>query len=147
MQLSSKGEYGLRALFDLALHYGQGPVQSSDVARRQEIPELYLNQLLIILRKAGLVTSKRGPQGGYSLAHHPAQISLAEALLALEGSTAPAACVDERAAYECRFAERCALRQVWQRVKQAVDAILENTSLEDLCRLQQEIEGRVMYYI
>jgi len=100
-----------------------------------------------MLRKAGLVTSKRGPQGGHSLARPPAQINLAEAVLALEGSTAPTACVDDNTIRKCPIAEQCALRQIWRQVKQATDTILENTTLEDLCRLQQELEGRLMYYI
>ena len=147
MLVSSKGEYGARALIDLALHYGQGPIQTRDIAGRQDIPELYLNQLLITLRKAGLVTSRRGPQGGHALARPPAQINMAEAIIALEGSTAPAACVDERTTDECRLAGRCTLRRVWQQVKQATDAVLQSTTLEDLRRRQKEMEERVMYYI
>lgn len=146
MRVSSRGEYGARALLDLALH-GPGVVQAEDIARRQEIPESYLNQLLIALRKAGLITSKRGPRGGHALARHPSQIDMAEVILALEGSTAPAACVDEETTDECGLAGRCTLRRVWQRVKRATDAILEGTTLEDLRRRQQEMEGRLMYHI
>ena len=147
MRLSSKGEYGLRALFDLALHYGQGPIQAKDIAKRQDIPELYLHQLLITLRRAKLITSRRGPQGGHSLARPPDQINLAEAVLALEGSTAPTPCVEDNSTRKCPVAEQCALRQIWQQVKRATDTILKNTTLEDLCHIQQELGGRIMYYI
>lgn len=147
MKVSSRGEYGLRALIDLGLHYEQGLIQTSDISRRQNIPEPYLNQLLSALRNAGLVRSKRGPRGGHTLARHPSHITMAEAIIALEGSTAPAPCVDETEESTCALAGECALREFWKRLKQATDAILESTTLEDLCRLQQELQGQVMYYI
>ena len=90
MRISSKGEYGLRALFDLAQRYGEGPIQSHDIHQRQGVDENYLNQILIVLRKAGLIESVRGPQGGHRLARPPAQITLLEALVALEGPLLPA---------------------------------------------------------
>ncbi|MBA3468391.1 MAG: Rrf2 family transcriptional regulator, partial [Herpetosiphonaceae bacterium] len=89
MRLSTKGEYGVRALFDLAQHYGEGLIQSHDIADRQGISENYLNQLLIGLRKAGLIMSVRGPQGGHQLARPPQAISLLDALLVLEGPLLP----------------------------------------------------------
>ena len=89
MRISSKGEYGLRALFDLAQRYGEGPVQSHDIHERQGIDENYLNQILILLRKAGLIESVRGPQGGHRLARPPAQITLLEMVTALEGPLLP----------------------------------------------------------
>src|SRR3954463_14486856 len=90
MRISSKGEYGLRALLDLAQRYGEGPVQSHDIQERQGIDENYLNQILISLRKAGLIESVRGPQGGHRLARPPAQITLLEVVVALEGPLLPA---------------------------------------------------------
>src|SRR5215217_8526630 len=89
MRISSKGEYGLRALFDLTQRYGAGPVQSHDIHQRQGIDENYLNQILIVLRKAGLIESVRGPQGGHRLARPPAQIDLLEVLVSLEGPLLP----------------------------------------------------------
>src|ERR1044071_10275970 len=89
MRISSKGEYGLRALFDLAQHYGEGPVQSRDIHERQDIDENYLNQILISLRKAGLIESVRGPQGGHRLARPPAQITLLEVVTAVQGPPPP----------------------------------------------------------
>ena len=89
MRISSKGEYGLRALFDLTQRYGAGPVQSHDIHVRQGIDENYLNQILISLRKAGLIESVRGPQGGHRLARPPAQITLLEVVTALEGPLLP----------------------------------------------------------
>lgn len=147
MWVSSKGEYGLRALFDLAQHYGQGAVQTRDIARRQDIPESYLSQLLLTLRKAGFIVSQRGPQGGHSLARPPAQIDLAEVVTALESTTAPLRCVEEGVERECRLWDRCVLRDVWQEVKQAADGVLSSTTLHDLCQRRIRREGRLMYYI
>jgi Rrf2 family protein len=89
MRISSKSGYALRALFDLAQHVGEGPVQSEEIARRQGIPVNYLNQLLITLRRAGLIESMRGPQGGHMLARAPEAITLLEILNALEGPLLP----------------------------------------------------------
>lgn len=147
MWVSSKGEYGLRALFDLAQHYGRGAVQTKDIARRQDIPESYLSQLLLVLRKAGFIVSQRGPQGGHSLARPPAQIDMAEVITTLEGTTAPLRCVEEGVERDCRLWDRCVLRDVWREVKQAADGVLSNTTLHDLCQRRIRREGRLMYYI
>ena len=147
MWVSSKGEYGLRALFDLTQHYGRGPIQTKDISRRQAIPEPYLSQLLIILRKAGLITSQRGPQGGHSLARPPAEINLAEVIAVLEGTTAPVFCVEENVGSDCLLESQCVLRDVWCEVKQAVDTVLRRTTLEDLRQKYIRRAGRVMYYI
>src|SRR5437867_13151692 len=94
MKVSTRAEYGLRALIDLASHYGEGPVQTHQIAARQGLPEPYLNQLMTSLRRAGLATSKRGPAGGHVLARSPEAISPRAAFDALEGSTAPGWCAE-----------------------------------------------------
>lgn len=85
MRVSSRADYGVRALFDLALHFGQGPVQSREIAARQGVPEAYLHQVLGALNRAGLVRSTRGPAGGHELAKEPREISLWDILVALDG--------------------------------------------------------------
>lgn len=85
MRVSSRADYGVRALFDLARRYGQGPTQSRDIAARQRIPEAYLHQVLGALNRAGLVRSTRGPQGGHELARPPQEINLWDVLLILDG--------------------------------------------------------------
>src|SRR4030043_2440379 len=92
MRISAKGGVGIRAMLDLAHHYGEGYIQSSDIAERHQIPENYLCQLLITLRKAGLIRSRRGPQGGHMLSRPPEQISMAAVVIALEGPVAPMSC-------------------------------------------------------
>src|SRR5574341_1415205 len=101
MRVSSRGEYGLRALYDLAQHYSDGPVPSSDIARRQSIPPNYLNQLLIVLRRSGLIRSERGRNGGHRLARPPHKITLREAVRVLDGTTAPKECVEDAAVWYC----------------------------------------------
>jgi Rrf2 family protein len=133
VKVSTRAEYGIRALMDLAQRYGQGPVQSHDIAGRQGLPEPYLNQLLVTLRRAGLVQSKRGPSGGHVLARAPEQITVGEAFLALEGSVAPWLCVEDTET-NCIYAPGCGLRPVWQAVKEATEHVLNRITLADIVR-------------
>jgi Rrf2 family protein len=146
MRISSKGEYGLRALFDLAQHYGSPPVTSATIAACQQIPEAYLNQLLITLRKTGLVRSVRGPQGGHMLARSPARITLAEAVLALEGSISPTQRLDVPEPRDEPL-EAEILREVWRRVEAAISRVLASITLDDLCQRKLAREKQIMYYI
>ena len=95
MRVSTKGDYGIRALVELAHRYGEGPVQSAEIARRQCIPEPYLDQLLTTLRRAGFIRSQRGPQGGHALLRPAEEIRLSDVIEALEGSLSPIACLDD----------------------------------------------------
>ncbi|GBD30216.1 HTH-type transcriptional regulator CymR [bacterium HR32] len=131
MRFSTRAEYGLRALIDLAMFGHLGPVQTHDIGRRQGLPEPYLNQLLAQLRRAGLVTSKRGPHGGHRLARPPETIRLDEVFLVLEGTTSPWECVDTDEP-SCVYAPGCGLRPLWLRLKEATDQVLRNTTLADL---------------
>ncbi len=138
MKVSTRAEYGLRALIDLANHYGEGPVQSHAIASRQGLPEPYLNQLMAALHRAGLVTSKRGPAGGHMLARPPEAINLREAFTVLEGSTSPWWCVEVEDP-DCVYAPGCGLRPLWQAITVAVEQVLSNHSLADISlrRLRQ----------
>jgi Rrf2 family protein len=144
MRISSKGEYGVRALFDLALHWGHGPVRSRDIAERQAIDENYLNQLLIQLRRAGLVQSVRGPQGGHLLARAPGDISLLEALRALEGPIVETA---EGIAAPPHPDDRAVLAEVWDGLRDAAETFLAGITLETLAQHKRQREGHTMYYI
>jgi len=146
MKVSTKGDYGVRALVELAHHYGQGPVQSAEIAARQEVPETYLDQLLTTLRRAGFIRSVRGPQGGHALIRNPKEVRLSEVMTALEGSLAPIACVDDPDA--CTRTGGCVQREVWQQVRDATLQILENVSIGDLAEKERQYShngGR--YYI
>ena len=146
MRISTKGEYGVRALFDLAQREGEGPVQSASIAARQHVPEKYLSQLLLIMRRKGLIHSIRGPQGGHMLARAASDISLGEALSALEGPLVPMDCVNADFS-DCCLLDICVIRDVWRDLKAATDDVLYSTSLADLLNNQMQREAEVMYYI
>jgi Rrf2 family protein len=142
MKISTKGEYGIRALIELSQRHGEGYVQSTVIAEARDIPENYLYQLLITLRKAGLIRSRRGPQGGHMLARSPERISLFEAVTALEGPIEPVTCVQEDVTNDCPFGSWCAVRGVWQRITDAMQEILEDTSFAELAQTERENRAR-----
>jgi Rrf2 family protein len=146
MRISSKGDYGLRALFDLAQRYGEGPVQSDDIATRQGVPVNYLNQLLIIMRRAGLIESIRGPQGGHLLARPPDQITLLEILTVLEGQfiASDSGREDLR---PLQLDDSEIINNVWNEIRTTLEERLRAITLEDLCQRKRQREGSVMYYI
>jgi Rrf2 family protein len=146
MRISSKGEYGIRALFDLAQHYGQGMIQSDDIATRQGIPVNYLNQMLITLRKAGLIDSQRGPQGGHILAREPEQITLLEALVALEGTLILHDATREDLS-PAQPEDGEFINEVWDELRATIEATLHSITLEDLCQRKRQRTGHMMYYI
>ncbi len=139
MRLSAKSEYGLRALIDIASLYGQGPVGAREVAARQQIPVKFLEQLVSSMRKAGILDSRRGAKGGFFLARAPEDISVFEAVEALEGSLNPTACVGEDAPACARMAQ-CAAQDVWNRAKVALRESLEAITLADLVARQQRYD-------
>jgi Rrf2 family protein len=134
MKLSKRGEYGLRALQDLAAHYGEGPVPNRDLAARNNVPPRFLEQILLTLKHGQIVRSQKGPRGGYYLARPPQQINLAEVVRLLDGPLAPISCVSETA-YEpcgCPDMEACGLRRVMREVRDVVAGMMERTTLADL---------------
>jgi Rrf2 family protein len=145
MKISMKGDYGIRALTELAHHYGQGPTQSAEIAARQHIPEPYLDQLLTTLRKAGFIRSTRGPQGGHELARPADSIQLSEVVVALEGTIAPISCLDESG--NCNRLPGCVQRDVWEQVKESTERVLSATTIADLAERQRQQEGVAMYHI
>ncbi|WP_129630034.1 RrF2 family transcriptional regulator [Candidatus Oscillochloris fontis] len=146
MRISSKGDYGLRALFDLAQRYGEGPVQSEEIAIRQGIPVNYLNQLLITMRRAGLIESLRGPQGGHMLARSPETITLRDAIIVLEGPLLPAEATREDLV-PTEPDDDMLIDTVWDDVRGQIEHILAQITLDDLCQRKRQQRGDVMYYI
>lgn len=147
MKISTRGQYGARALVDLALRYGEGSVLLKDIARRQGISVRYLQHLLTPLIKAGIVKSVRGAHGGVALAKSPDQVRLGEAIQLLEGSISPVECVDDPAT--CSRYGECVTRDVWADLKKAMTNVLDSTTLEDLAERQRKKERseQPMYYI
>ena len=130
MKLSTKGRYGVRLMFDLALHRGEDPVTLKDIAARQEISEKYLSNLIPLLKNAGLVNSIRGSQGGYSLARSPREITLKDILIVLEGSMCLVECTEKPLL--CQRSEDCLVRDVWSEVTKKMLDALESFTLETL---------------
>ena len=145
MKVPMKVDYGVRALVELAAHYGEGPVQTAEIAVRQSIPEAYLDQLLTTLHKFGFIRSRRGPMGGHSLARDPSEINLGMIMLTLEGNTPVLDCLTEP--NECMLSYTCAQRDVWRSVDEAVHDLLSATTVADLAYRQNHLAGRGMYQI
>lgn len=144
MRVSTKGDYGIRALVELTHRCGEGPVQSAEIARKQCIPEPYLDQLLTTLRRAGFIRSVRGPQGGHALVRDPHDIRLSEVIEALEGSLSPIACLDDGT---CTKPGVCAQREVWEEVRRATHDILAGVTIADLAEKEREATTAPRYYI
>ncbi len=147
MKLSTKGQYGTRALLDLALQRGEKPVLLKDIAQRQQISLLYLEHLISPLIAGGIVRSTRGARGGVWLAKSPQEIKLSEVIQLLEGSTAPVECVNNPKA--CPRSDLCVTRDIWAEMGKAMNGVLESTTLQDLVERQKmkEQPEAAMYYI
>lgn len=130
MKLSTKGQYGTRALLDLALHETDEPVPLKDIAQRQQIPLQYLEHLITPLITAGIIRSIRGARGGIMLAKTPGEIRLREVIQALEGSIAPTECLNNPGI--CDRSSSCVTRDVWEEMKNAMEGVLSATTLRDL---------------
>jgi len=136
MKLSTRARYGTKALLELSLHWGKGPVLLKDIAQRQQIPLPYLEHLIRPLVKEGIIKSTRGTRGGVSLLRPPKEVILSEVIQLLEGSIAPVDCVDNPKLYP--RSDRCVTHDIWADVKKAMDRVLESTTFEDLVKRQRE---------
>jgi Rrf2 family protein len=132
MKLSTKGRYGVTAMFDLAAHGNGEPITAAEISQRQSIPLAYLEQLLAKLRKAKLVKTVRGPSGGYALAKKPAQVSIGDIIRATDGPIALADCLPS--ASTCPKSGCCSTRSLWRNLSGKITRVFDSTNLEDLCR-------------
>jgi Rrf2 family cysteine metabolism transcriptional repressor len=133
VKVSTRGEYGMRAMVELSRHYGKGPVSLTAIAQSATVPPAYLEQLIGPLRRADLVTSTRGAHGGYELARDPAEIKVGEVYRVLEGPVAPMDCVSEiEPEDQCPLIDGCATRVVWLKVRDSIVDALDSTTLSDL---------------
>lgn len=133
MKVSTRGEYGMRAMVELSRRYGDGPVSLTTVAQSATVPPAYLEQLIGPLRRAGLVTSTRGAHGGYELSRSPSEILVGEVYRVLEGPVAPMDCVSEiEPDDQCPLIDGCATRVVWLKVRDSIVEALDSTTLADL---------------
>ena len=141
MKVSTRGRYALRLMLDLALNNTGEPVRLKDVAKRQEISEKYLEQIISILNKAGFVKSVRGPAGGYSLKRKPEEYTVGMILRLTEGSLCPVACL-ETESNECERCDTCETLQVWKDLNNAINKVVDSVTIADLvARHQESIEN------
>lgn len=133
MRLSRKGEYALRAMIRLSLNYGGGPLRISEISNREKIPKKFLEQILLELKKAGLLRSQRGAGGGYSLIRPPAEITFAQVIRIIDGALAPLGCVSKHAYVSCPDERSCGLYRVMLDVRNATVGILEGATFADAC--------------
>ncbi len=149
MKLSTKGRYGVKAMFDLAQHLGEGPISLKSIAERQGISEHYLEQLISGLRKTGLVKSVRGAQGGYVLGREPDKIRVGDIIRVLEGPIAPVDCVSEEDPENCLKAEFCVTRTIWEKVRDSIADVLDSITLADMVEdaAKKKSDSLYMYYI
>ena len=130
MKLSSRSRYGIRAILELAVHYGKGPLQTKIIAQRQKISIKYLEQLMTILKSGGFLRSIRGSKGGYILTKPPNQIKLIEVFKALEGPVITVECLEDES--YCAEVADCLAWQLWAQVQKAIETVLESITLQDL---------------
>ncbi|HEX3033413.1 MAG TPA: Rrf2 family transcriptional regulator [Bacillota bacterium] len=149
MKLSTKGRYGLRAMIDLAVHSGDEHVALYSVAERQQISENYLEQVFSALRKAGLVKSVKGAQGGYSLADKPGNITIGTILRAMEGNFSIVDYNPDPKGREENSVQYCLQVNVWDKMTASLNALVDSITLEDMANDYKIKKGmmKLMYYI
>ncbi len=130
MKLSTRTRYGIRAILELAENYGNGPLQLRIIARDQELSVKYLEQLMAMLKSAGIVRSVRGSKGGYILAKSPSQVRVSDCFQCLEGPVITTECVEDES--YCERTVDCVARQVWIEVQEAVMGVLQSMTLQNL---------------
>jgi Rrf2 family protein len=131
MKITYKGDYALKAVLDLALHYNSELVRSQDMAKRIDAPSKFLEQVLLELRKGGLIESRRGNIGGYKLSRPPARITLGDVVRLIDGDIEPISCIKDKYT-DCADSRRCVFKGIWQKVAKATSDIIDNVTFEDL---------------
>jgi Rrf2 family protein len=140
LKLSTKGQYGVRAMFELAKNYDQGPLTIKEIAARQGVSVSYLEQLLNRLRKSKLITSRKGPGGGYIINKKPDEISVGMILHSLEGPVAITQCLDPTAK-GCKRIDGCVARMLWKSLGEKIEDFLDTINLNDLVREESKLNG------
>ncbi len=149
MKISYKGDYAIKSLVFLAGKYirqnGQEALsQIQEISKDQDIPEKFLEQILLSLKNAGYVRSQRGKNGGYAIAKEPETIKLGEIIRLMDGPLAPIACVSRSAYQHCDFEKRCVLKPIWARVNDAISGIVDNIDFRQLVEMETEVKKRAI---
>ncbi|URZ06393.1 RrF2 family transcriptional regulator [Clostridium felsineum] len=140
MKLSTKGRYGVKAMVDLAIHYGEDPVSIKSISERQKISESYLEQLFVPLRKANLIKSIRGSQGGYVLSKDPKDIYISNIFDVLEGPIEISDCVESD---NCNNSDYCVTRLLWVKIKESIDNVTKTITLKDMVDDYNSIKNEI----
>lgn len=140
VKISTKGRYALRLMIDLAERSDGTPVSLKEVAKRQNISEKYLEQIISVLNRAGFVRSIRGAQGGYLLKKEPKDYTVGMILRLTEGSLAPVACIEDDEVI-CERQNACVTIMVWKRINDAISGVVDSITLQDLVDWQHERNG------
>lgn len=146
MKITYRGDYALKAVLDLALHYNQGVVTSHELAQRADVPIKFLEHVLLDLKKGGFIDSRRGINGGYSLSKHPKEIILGEVIRFIDGPIEPIACI-EKGYSSCNSIYNCVLRQVCKDVTEATSNIIDRITFEDLANQTKAANEGLVYSI
>ncbi len=145
MRITYKGDYALKAILDLALHYGE-VVTIHDLARHADMPIKFLEQVLLELKRGGFVVSKRGKEGGYSLAQKPSKITVGDIVRFIDGPIEPIACVEDKYG-GCKDIYKCIFRKIWHDVAAATSRIIDNVTFEDLTKKMGYRKESLIYQI
>lgn len=146
--VSQKCQYALRALFELALWHHEGTVSTvADIARQQHIPPRFLEQIFAKLRTGGFIDSHRGKQGGYALATPPSKIIINDIIRFIEGAEETIDCLNEKANDHCSHLDGCVFKDMWRSARSALDAIFDNTTLQDLVDRHHKSRSEINYSI
>jgi Rrf2 family protein len=132
LKLSTKGQYGVRAMFELARNFDKGPLTIKEIASRQDVSVAYLEQLLNKLRKSKLIKSRKGPGGGYVISRKPKDISVGMILNSLEGPVAITQCLDPSTSKGCKRVDSCVARLLWKSLGEKIESFLDTINLNDL---------------
>lgn len=144
MKLSTKGQYGLKAMISLGVLAKEDYIPLKEIAADVQVSENYLEQLVALLRKAGYVKSRRGSQGGYKLAVDPKDISVGQILRALEGSLAPTSCSCEESQAQCTNHDRCITQEVWIKIRDGINDVVDSIMLETLINDYEEVNQAII---
>jgi len=144
LKISTKGRYALRMMLDLAQNYDRGYIPLKEISERQDISGKYMEQIVAQLAKAGFLKSVRGAQGGYMLAKRPEQYTVGMILRQMEGSLSPVRCVDSEDV--CERKEGCVTVEVWRKIKEAVDGVVDTITLTDLMNDCEKKNGKASLF-
>jgi Rrf2 family transcriptional regulator, cysteine metabolism repressor len=141
VKISFKGDYAMKIILDLSLHYDKGIVQIKDISKRQDIPTKFLEQIITSLKGAGFVKTVRGPKGGVYLSKPPSKITMGEIIRLMEGPTSPITCVSKSGHDKCGFEKKCALRCYFAEIRDRINDVVDKTTFQDIADKARQLNS------